>query len=148
MMKEVMKRKSQKCIVCNKQIKIGTKCIQNKYLFYHKKCALKSFGELKLKVKCPYKNKEHFENNYLNKLSFENIIGLFRSWIKRQDSWYERFIKSKIEELKNLSDSERKDKFENARIKEIIFDFIKYILIENYKDLGWNIKIQEVEDGN
>lgn len=131
----VISRTPKECAYCNIKIDIGEECIRADYrIFYHKKC----MSPIRVYVKCPYKNEEDFENNYLKKLVKERIIILFKDFNKKENGWFD----SELLKLKNLSDIERKEKFENATIEEIILDFMKYILIVNYKDLGWSLEIK------
>ena len=136
----VISRTPKKCADCKKNIKIGEECVRTGYrIFLHKKC----IAPIKVRVKCPYKNEEDYEKDYLETLSKEKIEILFKQFVKGVGYWYVLYIKSKIKELRNLSVTIRKKEFGDATMEEIILDMMKYILIQNYKDLGWNVQLHK-----
>ncbi len=143
MKRVVICRRQKDCSICNEELKVGKECIQDDYKFFHKKCGFKWYGEIKVRAKCPYKDKEDFEKNYLEKLDREMTVSLFKSWVGGRKDMI--FFEPSFEKIRNLSDSERRENFENAATEELIFDYIRYVLIKNYKDLGWSLTLRELE---
>ena len=131
----VISRTPKKCTTCEKSIKVGEECVRTNYvIFHHKKCVV----PIRVFTKCPYKNEDDFEKRYINKLDEVAVIRLFCSYSKRYKGWWD----GEIQKIKNFTEQERKNNFEGATIKEILLDFMKYILITNYKDLGWTILLK------